>query len=84
MSGGSWNYMYRRENLDAGELEAMADRLTAMGVFSAASRTRSLVLDYHDPLRKLWKAIEWRDSCDTGDDDLREAIDLYYKESRDR
>ena len=31
-------------------------------------------------LQPIWKAVEWRDSGDIGDDDLRDGLEQYEKE----
>jgi hypothetical protein len=68
------------------ELKRMADRLTGLGYApEAAERTKRLVqtLEFclaeacqaKNELEDVWKAVEWWDSADWGEDDVKEAIE---------
>jgi hypothetical protein len=86
MSGGSWDYLYCAEltgNLEnrTNDLEAMRKRLLEYHngagaaektneVIAAIKRMRELAQE----LEPVWKAIEWRDSGDGGDDDIYAAL----------
>ncbi|HUP99276.1 MAG TPA: hypothetical protein VM093_02335 [Aeromicrobium sp.] len=90
MSGGSYDYLAEHSpgDLEArrGTIEAMRDRLNeleAQGVRGAAraARLTRYVLIHLDlaearaqELADVWHAVEWRDSCDWGDDTMREAF----------
>ncbi|MEV4033408.1 hypothetical protein [Streptomyces umbrinus] len=89
MSGGSYNYLHTHAGgLEAqrGEIEEMRDRLDGLasdglpGAAEAASQTRA-ILQHFDQAEELaqglsgvWRAVEWWDSCDGGEDDVREAL----------
>jgi len=90
MSGGSYNYLAEHPTGDLEarrhNIEAMRDRiaqLEAKGVPGAARahRLTRYVLIHLDlaeqraqELADVWHAVEWRDSCDWGDDTMREAF----------
>lgn len=90
MSGGSYNYLAEHPagDLEArrGSIEAMRDRLAGLeaeGVPGAARahRLTRYVLIHLDlaearaqELADAWHAVEWRDSCDWGDDTMHEAL----------
>lgn len=94
MSGGSYNYVDLHTNgLEAqrGDIEAMRDRLAqleAEGVLGAARahRLTRYVLIHLDlaearaqELAAVWHAVEWRDSCDWGDDTMRDAFTTWME-----
>ncbi len=67
MSGGSYDYAYRR-------LEEFADDLREEGACDCASpELRNLFREHVRLVAKAMKAIEWNDSCD-GDDWERKLI----------
>lgn len=89
MSGGSYNYLYcHASGLEAqrGDIEAMRDRLQGLegskapGAAKAARATRmvlnhlKLAEDHAQQLAEVWRAVEWRDSGDWGDDELLGAL----------
>ncbi|WP_405536894.1 hypothetical protein [Streptomyces antimycoticus] len=89
MSGGSYNYLYCHVNgleTQRGDIEAMRDRLEelaregAPGAHKAARLTRYVLIHLDlaearaQELADVWHAVEWRDSCDYGDDTMREAL----------
>ena len=87
MSGGSYNYLcYNTDELTShrGSLKAMAERLAALGwAPEAAEATQRLIDDLDrvaaaaEALKDVWHAVEWWDSCDYGEDQVREEIDRY-------
>lgn len=93
MSGGSFNYLCHSYDLEdliqkRGDLADMVDFLAGRGyakdaaVASAAllARIRQLEVWAEAELRRLtpvWKAAEWWQSCDTGEDGLLRALAEY-------
>jgi hypothetical protein len=92
MSGGSYNYLCHAEPDEllnkAEDLQFMADRLAGLGYASdAASETQELLLtvrQYQNRLEAMkcrlegvWRAVEWWDSCDSGEDGVKDALDDY-------
>lgn len=86
MSGGSYNYLYSHvRGLDAqrDDLDAMRIRLEASGYEAPARATREVIraLDSAErmagALEKVWLAVEWADSGDYGEDQVREAVDSF-------
>lgn len=90
MSGGSYDYLcYNTELADLlnrGEaLAAMRDRLSQLpGAEDAAAETEQLIALLHGMvirvearakrLAPVWKAVEWRDSSDWGDEQVQQAL----------
>lgn len=80
MSGGSYDYICFHEFLDKEEdLQCMADRLYELGYHDAADQTENVIaalreIDENQRLRDAWRAVEWKDSGDTGMDQLRETM----------
>ncbi len=73
---------------DQANLEAMAMRLVGLGYAEDAAReTEELLLILRqatvrlqtrlDRLSGIWKAIEWWDSCDSGEDEVHVALQKY-------
>ena len=69
-------------------LQSMADRLSGLGYANdAAKETQELLQiikqsrDRLDTIRErlspLWRAIEWWDSCDSGEDDFKKVLNSY-------
>lgn len=93
MSGGSYEYLCWADDLDRllekqHHLEAMADRLAGLGYADdAAAETTDLLLTLREwqvrarahveRLSDVWKAIEWWDSCDWGEERVHEALTAY-------
>ena len=93
MSGGSYNYLCHTWELDRllaheSNLDAMSKRLAGLGYADDAAReTEDLLLLLRqwknratarlDRLRPVWKAVEWWDSCDWGEDSVHEALAEY-------
>lgn len=86
MSGGSYNYLCAAEPADVlARLETvreMAARLDEVCP-EAARETRAIEAVYAEleqrveRLRDIWKAAEWCDSADWGEDQLQEAVSEY-------
>lgn len=93
MSGGSYNYLCRTWDLDRllghrGELERMSERLAGLGYAADAAReTEELLVMLRqwenraevrvERLRDVWKAIEWWDSGDYGEERVKGALAEY-------
>lgn len=93
MSGGSYNYLCHTWDLDdllkhEGDLEDMSARLAGLGYATDAAReTEELLLLLRvwknrasarlGRLRDVWKAVEWWDSSDWGEDSVRKALTAY-------
>lgn len=95
MSGGSYNYLcYKDASMiwdSTGTLSDMAQRLAGLGYAAdAAAETESLLLLLRqaeiriqtriDRLSKVWRAVEWWDSGDSGEDGLKQALSEYRSE----
>lgn len=81
----------RDENSSGSTLEQMADRLAGLGYAQDAAReTQELLVQLRqwtvraevrmDRLRDVWKAVEWWDSCDSGEEQLKAALAKYRGE----
>ncbi|MEA5366074.1 hypothetical protein VA596_41560 [Amycolatopsis sp., V23-08] len=91
MSGGSYNYLHCKDPSEIrgalDDLQRMAERLTGLGYAprAAAATERLLaVLRDDDPvsdaiadLADVWHAVEWTDSCDWSEDQLRAEVERY-------
>lgn len=96
MSGGSYDYLGVSFDLDdllmkRSQLESMRDRLIGLGYApDAASETDHLICMLNQwevlaatrikRLSPIWFAIEWWDSGDHGEAQVKEAISKYRKE----
>lgn len=96
MSGGSYNYLCDVWDLDKllqqeYSLEKMAARLAGLGwARDAARETEELLVMLRqwqvsadvrvERLREVWKAVEWWDSCDWSEEQVREALAKYRGE----
>lgn len=69
-------------------IDAMASRLSGLGYAQdAANETEELLLIVRqvqtrlnvriDRLRGIWRAVEWWDSADSGEDSVKEALQHY-------
>lgn len=83
MSGGVYNYLFTRiDTIEERRTDIgfMAERLEASGYYAAARATRNVLvlLDavqaVADGLTDVWKAVEWADSGDCNEDQVREAV----------
>lgn len=86
MSGGSYNYLYchvRGLEEQRADIEKMAARLEASGYFAAARSTRDVLylLDGAEQaaqaLEDVWHTVEWADSGDSGEDQVRAAVEKF-------
>lgn len=93
MSGGSYNYLCYTECIEdlakaSGHLKRMRDRLAGLGYArDAALETEDLLVILRqaeiracvriERLRDVWKAVEWWDSCDYSEDQVKEALEEY-------
>jgi hypothetical protein len=85
VSGGSYNYLcFHTDNLTeySGDLDEMVERLNGLPwAADAAAATRRVqeLLDEAEKaaeaLSDVWRAVEWWDSCDWGEDQVREELD---------
>jgi hypothetical protein len=96
MSGGSYNYLNSTWDLDdllkkRGDLEDMSARLAGLGwAEDAARETEELLVMLRQweiraetritRLRDVWKAVEWWDSNDWSEAQVREALAKYRGE----
>lgn len=90
MSGGSYEYLYSAAENDTleshrEELERMRARLAELGATRAAWRTGEVIrlLDAAKAdarqLEQVWHAVEWWDSCDWGEEQVREVLGNYER-----
>jgi uncharacterized protein YPO0396 len=92
MSGGSYEYICFADAEDlmskTREIQEMSDRLAGLGYApDAAKETQELLLTVRqysnrinamrERLQSVWRAVEWWDSCDSGEDELKKALDDY-------
>lgn len=87
MSGGSYNYLFchvRGLEEQRGDLEAMTRRLTGLPYAQQAAEASRQVITLLDQaevaaqeLAEAWRAVEWWDSADYGEDQVREAVAEY-------
>jgi hypothetical protein len=82
MSGGSYKYLYFQVSElggNRGELESMAARLDGLpyAAQAAAATRRILEAISDEKLAAVWRAVEWWDSGDYGEDQVREAVAEY-------
>ncbi|MFI6979328.1 hypothetical protein ACIBSV_12180 [Embleya sp. NPDC050154] len=93
MSGGSYNYLCFALDIGElhtriNDLDEMTDRLAALGYADDAARESAELLarlrqwDVRATvaikrLRKVWEAVEYWDSSDAGEDDVRAALAEY-------
>lgn len=94
MSGGSYNYLCCQDSDQIfsrwNDLRDMAARLDTVcpeaaaetRLFSEGKGTLLEAVETHlERLKPLWKAVEWRDSSDWGDDQLADAVREYREQS---
>jgi hypothetical protein len=82
MSGGSYDYLYfhvAELGGHSGMLETMAERLEGLPYATeAAVATRRILESIGDEkLAEVWRAVEWWDSGDYGEDQVRQVIEEY-------
>lgn len=96
MSGGSFDYLCFADaetiSEKKGRLREMADFLAGLGYAQDAAReTEELLVILNqievrmgvriDRLSAIWKAAEWWQSADTGEDDFKASLKEYRKEA---
>lgn len=81
MSGGSFEYLVYQDNPRGDLVVRMAEELDALaaegveGAAEAAARTREYLQPEQDePVREVWRAVEWWRSCDWGRDQVEDAL----------
>ena len=86
MSGGSFNYLCHREPLDlpSEDVAHMASELRAASAVDAADATDAILAEIRsftalleqrlEPLRSVWMAMEWWQSCDWSEEQFRAAL----------
>ena len=94
MSGGSYNYICFADVVDLfhnqRNIESMYDRLHSLGYADdAANETIDMLVmirdaystieNYRKRLEPVWKAVEWWDSNDSGEEEVKKALDEYRK-----
>ena len=94
MSGGSYDYLCLKDSDTLLEMkhqiEAMSARLAGLGYAEdAALETEDVLLTVRqfenrmqariDRLRDVWRAVEWWDSGDSGEDSVKAALEEYRK-----
>lgn len=86
MSGGSYDYLCYSDDLSSRRrtIKRMAERLEGLGWAPEAAEATRRVIDLldqadaaADALREVWHDIEWWDSSDYGEGQVREEIDRY-------
>jgi len=92
MSGGSYDYLSSKDVADLLQaqetIQNMADRLAGLGYAQdAAKETQELLLTLRqfdnrisamqNRLSNVWHAVEWWDSCDSGEDGVKNALEKY-------
>jgi hypothetical protein len=93
MSGGSYNYLFTAHDLEdlharRHDLEEMANRLAGLGYAQDAAReTEELLVLFRQwetraavrmrRLADIWHAVEWRDSNDSSETRIQEALAKY-------
>lgn len=87
MSGGSYNYLcYHSDSLSEhrSDLESMAERIEGLAYAGQAAADTRRVLALLDEAQRLaghladvWRAVEWWDSGDYGEDQVVEEMAKY-------
>jgi|SRR6187402_151479 len=97
MSGGSYNYLHGADADDllsgkSADLARMAERLAGLDYAEDAAReTEELILIVRqfriraearmERLAGVWHAVEWWDSCDYSEDQVKQALAKYRGEA---
>lgn len=91
MSGGSFNYLYCKDGAElfnyVSDIEDIEEALIKLNYIDVAKDTRRLI-EYiktalvrvevlNNQLKPVFKAVEYRESCDYDDDDLKKVIEKY-------
>lgn len=97
MSGGSYDYLFLKEPGEISRhedtVQRMAERLSGLGYAQDAAReTESVLLLARqfearmrarlERLSEVWRAVEWWDSGDSGEDYLEQALLQYRSDLR--
>jgi hypothetical protein len=92
MSGGSYNYLYKKDaedlfNLAGPTLDEMCKRLAELGFIDAAHAAETLRLNVRragvrinaelEELRDVFKAVEWHDSGDLNLEEMVERVERW-------
>ena len=92
MSGGSYDYLYSKDVEDLlhsqETVQNMADRLAGLGYASDAAKETEMILltlrqfenrisAMKERLSEVWHSVEWWDSCDSGEDSVKNALEKY-------
>jgi hypothetical protein len=80
VSGGSFEYLYRKDEFETYLLEYMAEDLARRGMFEAEEATRALIQKPSQALRDLWHAVEWNVSGDWPEARVAEAYVAFKNE----
>lgn len=91
MSGGSYNYLATHvtglEDRHDDIVEALAARLDGLGYATEAAAETRKVLEILDEAEKVaqrlydvWHAVEWWDSGDSGEEQVRKAVSEFQGE----
>lgn len=94
MSGGAYNYLCYESFPEIVEriedMEAVEYRLTKLGAKDIAEDVRALInyckdakqtiMDACERLHEVFRAVEWLDSGDIGEDDMQKEIERYRDE----
>lgn len=76
MSGGSFDYLCFQEHPNPEQLKRMAGELSGLGAGSAVEATLVAAdLPENDPLRDVWRAVEWWRSGDWGVEAVHKALE---------
>lgn len=87
MSGGSFGYLYSKEDITYSDVAAMATELDARGFKAAAARTWQAAgmlraaKQIQEEMRDVWHDVEWMCSGDYGEDGANESIAEWSKRS---
>lgn len=92
MSGGSYNYLCYKDieqiqESGMDDIKEMQERLVELDALDVAKETEQLILDIKafqvrtqaklDRLSKVWYAVEWFDSADSGIEHFQDELNKY-------
>lgn len=86
MSGGSFDYMYQQDEPRRSLVEQMLEELAKLadekvpGALEAYDATSAYLRPTEDPVRQVWRAIEWWRSADYGKEEVIEALADFEEE----
>jgi hypothetical protein len=100
MSGGSYNYLCYREDLEdllgsKYQIESMRVTLSDLGYAEEAAKETQDLLDLMAQwdakvqeiagnLKEVWKAIEWWHSCDYSEEEVKKAVAKYQASKKEK